>query len=77
MTSGEPLRDFISNSVASVSEFYSISHLWDYLELNWGSAIAINGDSHHFANAKDAISRLETLEQARPEHQSILKQFQF
>ena len=41
--------------------------------MNWGSAISVSGDSHHFANVRDALSRLETMEEARPEHQLILK----
>ena len=75
LTSGEPLglRDFVNRTLSGNDSIYSIANLWDYLELNWGSAISVSGDSHHFANVKDALSRLETMEEARPEHQLILK----
>lgn len=75
LTSGEPLglRDFVNRTLAETGSIYSVSDLWDYLELNWGSAISVSGDSHHFANVRDALSRLETMEEARPEHQLILK----
>lgn len=75
LTSGEPLglRDFITRTISGTDSIYSIANLWDYLELNWGSAISVSGDSHHFANVRDALSRLETMEDARPEHQLILK----
>ena len=75
LTSGEPLglRDFVNRTLISDDAIYSIANLWDYLELNWGSAISVSGDSHHFANVRDALSRLETMEDARPEHQLILK----
>lgn len=75
LTSGEPLglRDFVNRTFLDANVLYSIADLWDYLELNWGSAISVSGDSHHFANVRDALSRLETMEEARPEHQLILK----
>jgi len=75
LTSGEPLglRDFVNRTLSGSESIYSIANLWDYLELNWGSAISVSGDSHHFANVRDALSRLETMEEARPEHQLILK----
>ena len=75
LTSGEPLglRDFVNRTLSGNDSIYSIANLWDYLELNWGSAISVSGDSHHFANVRDALSRLETMEEARPEHQLILK----
>ena len=38
-----------------------------------GSAIAVSGDSHHFANVKDALSRLESFEDVKKEHVAVLK----
>ena len=75
LTSGEPLglRDFVNRTLLGTEAIYSVANLWDYLELNWGSAISVSGDSPHFANVRDALSRLETMEDARPEHQLILK----
>lgn len=75
LTSGEPLglKEFISKTRVSEKSLYDLSNLWDYLELNWGSSIAVSGDSHHFANVKDALSRLETLEDAKLEYSKILK----
>ena len=75
ITSGEPLalKDFLERTSVEDSELYSLSELWDYLDVNWGSAIAVSGDSHHFANVKDALSRLESFEDVKKEHVAVLK----
>lgn len=75
LASNEPLgfRDFINVNAIQDRSLYTISDLWSYLETNWGSSIAASNDSHHFANVKDALLRLQTMEDAREEHSNILK----
>lgn len=75
LASGEPLalKDFLSRTSVEDSELYSLSDLWDYLDVNWGSAIAVSSDSHHFANVKDALSRLESFEDVKKEYVTVLK----
>ena len=74
LASNEPLgfRDFINVNAIQDRSLYTIS-TWSYLETNWGSSIAASNDSHHFANVKDALLRLQTMEDAREEHSNILK----
>ena len=39
-------------------------------ELNRSSS-----DSHHFANVRDALVRLESFEDVKPEHEEVFKQY--
>jgi hypothetical protein len=38
---------------------YGLADFWDYLDFNLQASIAVSLDSHHFANARDAIARWE------------------
>jgi predicted HTH domain antitoxin len=75
LASGEPLglRDFLDNTEVGSSELYDPPKLWNYLDVNWGSSIAVSGDSHHFANAKEVLARLETMPNAKDEHSNVIK----
>ena len=75
LASGEPLalRDFLDHTEVGTDILYDPSNLWDYLDVNWGSAIAVSGDSHHFANAREVLARLEMLPDAKAEHSKIIK----
>ena len=75
LASGEPLalKDFLSRTAVEDEGLYSLSGLWDYLDINWGSSIAVSSDSHHFANVKDALSRLESFEDVKSDYAAVLK----
>ena len=75
LASGEPLalKDFLSRTSIDDGKLYGLSHLWDYLDVNWRSSIAVSSDSHHFANVRDALVRLESFEDVKPEHEEVLK----
>ena len=75
LASGEPLglRDFLDNTEVGSSELYDPPNLWDYLDVNWGSSIAVSGDSHHFANAKEVLARLEAMPNVKQEHFDVIK----
>ena len=75
LASGEPLalKDFLARTSLDDEGLYSLSDLWDYLDVNWGSSIAVSSDSHHFANVKDALSRLESFEDVKSDYADILK----
>lgn len=75
LASGEPLalKDFITRISIDDNALYSLPDLWDYLDVNWGTSIAVSSDSHHFANVKDALSRLDSFEDVKPIHAEILK----
>ena len=72
---GEPLalKDFLARTSLEDDGLYSLSDLWDYLDVNWGSSIAVSSDSHHFANVKDALSRLESFEDVKSDYADVLK----
>lgn len=53
-------RDYLQNTNSQDAETYKLSQFWDYLEYNLQSSIAVSLDSHHFVNARDAISRVQT-----------------
>lgn len=53
-------QDFLQNTSSSTGGTYLLSNLWDYLETNLSSAIAVSLDSHHFANAREAIMRCQS-----------------
>ena len=52
---------------------YTLIKFWDYLDINWGSSIAVSNDSHHFASVKDALLRLASFDDVRQEHEDVLK----
>ncbi len=41
---------------------YTLADFWDYLDYNLQASIAVSLDSHHFANARDAMTRWEAHE---------------
>ena len=53
-------RDYLKNTEATSTERYRLSQFWDYLDFNLQSSIAVSHDNHHFVNARDAISRVQT-----------------
>ena len=75
LASGEPLgfKDFLESTDADSDDFYSAAKLWDYLDVNWGSSIAVSADSHNFANAREVLSRLEALPDVKPEYLDVIK----
>lgn len=75
LSSGEPLglKYFLDRTEINSDALYDPADLWDYLNVNWSSSIAVSLDSHHFANTKEALSRLEMLSDAREEHARVLK----
>ncbi|WP_181893066.1 ATP-binding protein [Falsiruegeria mediterranea] len=52
-------QDFLEKSDDDEPQEYGLADFWDYLEFNLQASIAVSLDSHHFANARDAISRWE------------------
>ena len=58
------LQDFLSSQAGSKPRTYELADLWDYLETNLHSSIAVSLDGHHFASAQDAVSRAILLEDA-------------
>ena len=67
------LQDFLRKTKLDDAIFYNIDQLWDYLNINWGSSIAGSADSHHFANVKESLSRLEVVEEANELQVQIIK----
>ncbi|MEY8144446.1 hypothetical protein [Falsihalocynthiibacter sp. CO-5D18] len=52
---------YLERAVTENPQEYSLADFWDYLEFNLQASIAVSLDSHHFANARDAISRWEVV----------------
>lgn len=52
-------RDYLESTTFKNSiQLYSLSKLWDYLDFNLQSAIAVSFDSHHFTNSREALLRV-------------------
>jgi energy-coupling factor transporter ATP-binding protein EcfA2 len=58
------LQEFLLERSDTEREAYELHDFWDYLDINLHSAISVSLDGHHFATAKDAISRASELPQA-------------
>ena len=60
LNSGEPggFQDFLSN-VSDRSVLYGLEEFWDYLRLNLEPAIMASSDGHRWAQAVEAIDRVE------------------
>ena len=52
-------QDYLEKASKEYSIDYGLADFWDYLDFNLQAAIAVSLDSHHFANARDAIARWE------------------
>jgi len=52
-------QDYLEKTDIEGSQEYGLTDFWDYLDYNLQASIAVSLDSHHFANARDAISRWE------------------
>ncbi len=51
-------RDYLANTSAGGEiATYDLDTLWDYLDFNLQSSIAVSLDNHHFTNSREAISR--------------------
>lgn len=63
LSSGEPLgfRSYLDNNTINTVEYsgFSLSNLWDYLNLNWSGLISASQDSHSFSIAKEALDQLD------------------
>lgn len=49
-------QEFLHNET-DLSLLYNPADLWDYIQFNLQSSIAVSADSHHFSNATEAIER--------------------
>ncbi len=52
-------QDYLKKTSIEDQKDYGLADFWDYLEFNLQASIAVSLDSHHFANARDAIARWE------------------
>ena len=52
-------QDYLEKASIEDPKDYGLADFWDYLDFNLQAAIAVSLDSHHFANARDAIARWE------------------
>lgn len=52
-------QDYLKKADRENPKDYGLADFWDYLEFNLQASIAVSLDSHHFANARDAIARWE------------------
>lgn len=52
-------QDYLETASIEDPKDYGLADFWDYLDFNLQAAIAVSLDSHHFANARDAIARWE------------------
>ena len=52
-------QDFLKKENEKAPREYELADFWDYLDFNLQATIAVSLDSHHFANARDAIARWE------------------
>ncbi len=52
-------QDYLEKASKEDPKDYGLADFWDYLDFNLQAAIAVSLDSHHFANARDAIARWE------------------
>lgn len=52
-------QDYLEKTDVEDPQEYGLTDFWDYLDFNLQASIAVSLDSHHFANARDAISRWE------------------
>jgi hypothetical protein len=52
-------QDYLERASLEDPKDYGLADFWDYLDFNLQASIAVSLDSHHFANARDAIARWE------------------
>lgn len=52
-------QDYLEKAEMENLKDYGLADFWDYLDFNLQASIAVSLDSHHFANARDAIARWE------------------
>ncbi|WP_415921298.1 hypothetical protein [Tateyamaria sp. SN6-1] len=52
-------QDYLEKASKEDPKDYGLADFWDYIDFNLQAAIAVSLDSHHFANARDAIARWE------------------
>lgn len=55
-------QDYLERTSLNEPNDYSLADFWDYLEFNLQASIAVSLDSHHFANARDALARWDAQE---------------
>ena len=52
-------QDYLEKADKENPKDYGLANFWDYLDFNLQASIAVSLDSHHFANAREAIARWE------------------
>jgi hypothetical protein len=64
LASNEPLnfRSFLSQETNNSAACYGVDLLWDYLQINFESAVLASGDGHRWSEAAEAVERSKRLD---------------